>query len=81
MNNLYKKIRGVINKKYLRTPGVEYLLKNMNNEENKKNILIFGLIVQERTKVFKNFFSMKIIILMKVFHLTIKIVNLNLQNK
>ena len=56
MNNLYKKIRGVINKKYLRTPGVEYLLKNMNNEENKKKHINFWLNCSRKNKSFQKFF-------------------------
>lgn len=56
MNNLYKKIRGVINKKYLRTPGVEYLLKNMNNEENKKKYINFWLNCSRKNKSFQKFF-------------------------
>ena len=36
MITLIKKIKGVINKKVLRTPGVEYLLSQGDNIETKK---------------------------------------------
>ena len=56
MFNLFKKIKSVINKRYLRTPGVEYLIKNMDNEKIKRDHINFWLNCSRKNKNFKKIF-------------------------
>ena len=56
MITLIKKIKGVINKKVLRTPGVEYLLSQGDNIETKKKHINFWINCSKRKKSFKKYF-------------------------
>ena len=56
MFTLMEKIIKVINKRLLRTPGVEILKKNFNSESNKKSHLDFWLNKSKQNPSFRKFF-------------------------
>ncbi|MDA9663635.1 hypothetical protein N9T25_00010 [Candidatus Pelagibacter sp.] len=56
LHPLKEKIIKIINKRLLRTPGVETLKKNFNSEKNKKSHLYFWLKRSKKNPSFKKFF-------------------------
>tara|TARA_A100001015_G_C15015674_1_gene725388 strand:+ start:78 stop:986 length:909 start_codon:yes stop_codon:yes gene_type:complete len=60
MFRFLNKVRRVINKRFLRTPGVEYLLKNSDNIHTKSKHIKFWLKCSERNKNFRKFFFDKV---------------------
>ena len=57
---LIQKIRGVINKRILRTPGVEYLVNQGDNLETKKKHINFWINCSKKKKVLENIFLTKL---------------------
>lgn len=53
---ILKKIKNIFHRKFLRTPGLEFLKKNNLSLKKKKNILIFGLIKHLKIKTLKIIF-------------------------
>ena len=53
---LIQKIKGVINKRILRTPGVEYLVNQGDNLETKKKHINFWINCSKKKKSFKKYF-------------------------
>ena len=56
MIKFLNKVRGVINKRLLRTPGVEYLMRKSEDVETKRKYVEFWIKCSRRKKSFKKFF-------------------------